>query len=150
MHSGAWTLAALIFAAAMPAAAADARVTADDSWCREGWDNGNGRNRRERWCEVREAELQPQGTVHVDARPNGGIEAQGWDRGSYRLRVRVIAVAPTVEEARALAAQVRVETSGAIRAVGPDHGEERRWWASFRLDVPRDADLDLEADNGGL
>jgi hypothetical protein len=150
MHSRTWTLAALLFAAALPAGAAEARVAADDSWCREGWDTWNGRNRRERWCEVREAELQPQGAVHVDARPNGGIEARGWDRAGYRLRVRIIAVGPSVEEARALAAQVKVETPGAIRAMGPDNGDERRWWASFRLDVPRDADLDLEADNGGL
>jgi DUF4097 and DUF4098 domain-containing protein YvlB len=45
---------------------------------------------------------------------------------------------------------VRIETSGTIRAAGPapDHG--RGFWASFRLDVPRGAELRLRADNGGL
>ena len=34
---------------------------------------------------------------------------------------------------------------------GPEsRTRERQWWASIRLDVPRHAELDLEADNGGI
>jgi len=76
---------------------------------------------------------------------------KGWDRGEARLSVRITALADTAEEARAIASQVRVVTDGAIRATGPESGDgDRQWYASFRLDLPRDADFDLQADNGGL
>jgi hypothetical protein len=145
MHSGIWTGAlAVALATAAPAGAAQGR--SDDDWCRN---EGRG-DRRARHCEVREAALPAGGRIHVDARPNGGIEARGWDRSEARLRVRITATAPTVEGARALAAEVRVVTDGAVRAVGPEPSDERQWSASFRLDVPRDADLDLQSKNGGL
>jgi hypothetical protein len=147
MDSRTWTMAAALLAAsAAPALAADAGMS-NDEWCREnGW---NGR--RARFCEVREVSLPVGQRLHVDARPNGGIEARGWDRNEARLRVRITATADTQDEARAVASQVRVVTEGAIRATGPENRDgERRWWASFRLDVPRDAQLDLQADNGGL
>ena len=146
MNSRGWMIAGALALCAQPGFAAEGRLS-DDEWCREGGWNGG----RARHCEVREEALPAGGRLHVDARPNGGIEARGWDRGEARLRVRVTAMGNTAEEARALASQVRVVTDGAIRAVGPEsRGGERQWWASFRLDVPRDADLDLEADNGGL
>ena len=55
-----------------------------------------------------------------------------------QLRVRVNVTAPTTEEARAIAAQVRVETDGTIRVTGPEsRTRDRNWWASIRLDVRR-------------
>lgn len=148
MHSRTWTLLALLGAAAPVAGGADVRVVADDSWCREG---GDWNGRRARYCEVREASWRAAGPVKADARPNGGIQARGWDGSDVRLRVRVTATGATAEEARALAAQVRVETDGGVRVTGPDsRTQERQWWASIRLDVPRNAELDLEADNGGI
>ena len=148
MHSRTWTLVAVLAAAAPAARAAEQRVIADDSWCREG---GDWNNRRPRHCEVREASWRASGPVRADARPNGGIRVKGWDRDEVRLRVRVTATAATPEEARALAAQVRVETDGGVRVTGPEsRTHERQWWASIRLDVPRNAELDLEADNGGI
>ena len=147
MHSRTWTLIAVLAAAAPAARAAEVRVSADDSWCRE----GDGNYRRARHCEVREASWRPAGQVKADARPNGGIQARGWDRDEVRLRVRVTATGATTEEARALAAQVRVETEGGVRVTGPEsRNGERGWWANIRLDVPRQAELDLQADNGGI
>jgi hypothetical protein len=147
MHSRTWTLMALL-AAAAPLAAADLRVSADDSWCREDGDWGS---RRPRYCEVRETSWPAAGTVRADSRPNGGIEVRGWSRDEVRLRVRVSATGATMEEARALAAQVRVETDGGVKVTGPEsRSEERRWSASIRLDVPRNTELDLQADNGGI
>jgi len=148
MHSRTWTVMALLLAAPL-AGAADVRVSSDDSWCREGRDWGG--DRRERHCEVREATWRAAGTVKADSRPNGGIQVKGWDRDEVRLRVRVTAVAPTAEEARALASQVRVETDGGVRVTGPENrGRETHWSASLRLDVPRNGDVDLQADNGGI
>jgi hypothetical protein len=138
-----------VFAAAAPAAhAAEVRVIADDSWCREG---GDGDGARARHCEVREASWRGTGPVKADSRPNGGIQATGWDRDEVRLRVRVTASGATADEARALAAQVRVETDGGVRVTGPEtSGRHRQWSASIRLDVPRNAELELQADNGGI
>jgi DUF4097 and DUF4098 domain-containing protein YvlB len=59
-------------------------------------------------------------------------------------------MADTEADARALAGEVRIETAGTVRAVGPEQSRERSWWISYRLDVPRRSDLTLEADNGGL
>lgn len=146
MNSRTWTIAALLLAAGATAGAADARVVPDGDLCRD--DRGDAR--RPRHCEVREAMLSHR-PLQVDARPNGGIHVRGWDRSEVRLRVRVTARAEDRDQARALASQVRVETDGAIRAVGPQGLDDgRQWSASFHLDVPREAELALEAANGGL
>lgn len=118
----------------------------DQDWCA---DEGDGPGRA-RYCEVRELPL-PSGTAfHVDARPNGGVSVRGVARGEPKLRARVMAAADTEAEARALAGEVRIETAGTIRAVGPRQSRNRSWWISYRLDVPHKSDLTLEADNGGL
>jgi hypothetical protein len=131
---------------ASPSRAQEMRVVADEAWCRQ--DGGNWRQSRH--CEVRETTLAAGGTLSVDARPNGGIEVRGWDRSEVRLRVMVVANAPTEADARALAERVQVETSGTVRATGPQAGPRSGWWASYRLDVPREQALQLRADNGGL
>jgi len=100
---------------------------------------------------VRDVAVTSRGTVEVNAKPNGGVQVSGWDKGEIRMQVKVEATAETAAEAKALAAQVRIETDGAIRAVGPEsRGRERSWYASFRLNVPRQTDLKLSADNGGI
>ena len=150
MHSRTWTVMALVMAAAPLLGAADVARATDDSWCREGRDWGGDRD-RVRHCEVREASWRAAGVVKADARPNGGVHVKGWDRDEVRLRVRVTASAPTAEEARSLASQVRVETDGGVRVSGPEsRGREYQWSASFRLDVPRTGEVDLQADNGGI
>jgi hypothetical protein len=139
---------AVLAASAPLAGAADLRVVSDDTWCSRDGDWGG---RRERYCEVRETSWRASGPVKADSRPNGGVEVKGWSRDDVRLRVRVTANAATVEEARALASQVRVETDGGVRVTGPENrGRERSWSASLRLDVPNGTELELQADNGGI
>jgi len=119
----------------------------DRDWCAEDWGNGKAR-----FCEVREVVLGAADVFNVDGRPNGGVSVRGVDRGEAKLLARVVASADTDAEARALAGEVRIETAGAIHAVGPNRssGHDRSWWVSYRLEVPRRSDLKLEADNGGL
>jgi hypothetical protein len=134
---------------ALPAGArsGDSRIGSDQDWCAE----GEERSGKARHCEVRELALPAESAFHVDARPNGGVRVRGVDRGEARLWAKVVATAETDEEARALAAAVRIETAGTIHATGPERsGRDRSWWISYRLDVPRRSDLRLEADNGGL
>ena len=147
MRSSRWMLVGWVVLVAGPSPAADMRVVADDAWCRQ--DRG-GWHESPRYCEVRETTLASGGTLAVDARPNGGIEVRGWDRNEVRLRVMIVATGPSDADARALAGKVEVETSGGVHATGPDAGRRSGWWASFKLDVPREQALRLQADNGGL
>jgi hypothetical protein len=118
----------------------------DQDWCDDDHDGGG----RARYCEVRDLPLPPGNAFRVDARPNGGVSVRGVDRGEPRLRARVVALADTEADARALAGEVRIETAGSIHAVGPQRSRDRSWWISYRLEVPHRSDLTLEADNGGL
>lgn len=147
MRSTIWMFLAAV-ALATPGLAKPGARGYDTDWCRDGGWNGD----KARHCEVREVTVSPRSAVQVDARPNGGVRVQGWNRNEIRLQVKVEAHADTETEAKALADQVRVETDGTIRVVGPDNRGTRhqRWSASFRLEVPRQTDLRLTAVNGGI
>jgi len=120
----------------------------DRDWCDTQGDGWSGQGRH---CEVREVPVSAEHLFQIDARPNGGVQVQGSERGEPRLLARVEATADTDAEARALADAVRIETAGTIHAEGPERsGRDRRWSVSYRLMVPRRSDLRLEADNGGL
>jgi hypothetical protein len=87
MRSSSWTAVAVL-ALGSAVAVADVRVVEDDAWCREdGWSDVA------RHCEVREATLPAGSLLAVDARPNGGIQVQGWDGSDVRLRVKIAATA---------------------------------------------------------
>jgi len=108
------------------------------------------RDRREFTCEIREETLSGS-TLDVDASPNGGIRVRGWDRGETLVRARVVTYARTESDARALASEVRVTTSGGrVRADGPDNGRTESWSVNFDVQVPRDAQLTLNTVNGGI
>jgi hypothetical protein len=109
-----------------------------------GWDEGV------RHCEVREIDLGAARSFTVDSTPNGGIHVEGGDQEGARLFAKVAAHGADEAEARDLAARVQIETDGTIRARGPAARSKRHWHVSYRLSVPRHADLDLEADNGGI
>ena len=142
MRSVLWTFVAVL-GLGLPASAEVAfRTVSDAEWCHDkGWGSS-----RERYCEVREAPWAATGApIAVDSMPNGGIEVVGWDRNEVRLRVKVVADADTLADAKSHAAAVRVATEGVIRATTAG-----RAWASFRLEVPRGSTLSLESKNGGL
>lgn len=116
-------------------------------------DNGSYYNDRlEGNCEIREQTLAMSGApIAIDARPNGGINVNGWDQGQVLIRARVQTGAPSAAEAADLARQVRIETSGSkIYASGPDNRRNYHWDVSYEVFVPRRADLSLETHNGGI
>ena len=115
--------------------------------CRDSWgDNDNYDH-----CEVRDFNL-PAGALSVDAGQNGGILVEGWDRNEVRVRAIVRGSAGSDARARELAAGVQVQASGGrVSASGPDRNDRREWWSvSYRINVPRKNDLDLNANNGGI
>jgi len=128
-------------------ASAQFRAASDDRWC----DRERGGDEGESYCEVRETTLSATAPVSVDASPNGGIEVEGTSGGPIRIEARIVTRAETVEEARSMAGAVQIESQGTIRATGPDeHRRLRSWHVSFRIHAPRGAQLDLNAQNGGI
>jgi hypothetical protein len=130
------------------AQAAQLRAVQDADWCNDEYSD----NQRERTCTVYEGTWAPAGPIAVDARPNGGIQVQGWNRNEVRLRAKVVTMADDEAEAQRLASEVQIQTDGTIRAQGPARaeGRHRSWWVSYRLDVPENATLSLESTNGGI
>jgi DUF4097 and DUF4098 domain-containing protein YvlB len=116
-------------------------------WCRD--------VRRADVCEVREETIPNTRVVDVDARSNGGVVVHGWDRPDVHVRARVVVFADSDADARSLASEVRlVTTGGRIRVEGP--ARDRNWWrdrgwsVAFELQVPRSAELTVAATNGGI
>lgn len=117
-----------------------------DDPCRDnGWDDDNYRS-----CEVRDYTM-PMGPLTVDAGRNGGIRVEGWDRNEIRIQAVVVANARREADAKQLASEVQVQAGGGkVSATGPA-SENREWWSvSYRINVPRRSDLDLQANNGGI
>jgi DUF4097 and DUF4098 domain-containing protein YvlB len=142
-------LLATLFCASMlaPAAAAQTWTVQDDEWC-----DSSHRGDQERYCEVREATLTAdRDVIAVDASPNGGVHVESWDRNEILIRAKVQSHADSESDARAIAEEIDVETSGRkISASGPRTGRNEGWSVSFRIYVPRSSNLDLRSTNGGI
>lgn len=101
-------------------------------------------------CEVRESTM-PAGPLTVDAGDNGGITVDAWDRNEIRVRAVVRGWASSDERAREIANGVQVQSGGGrVSATGPDGARREGWSVSYRINVPRKNDLDLNAHNGGI
>lgn len=151
------SIAVLLFAVAVPLACVTTGSAApgvvvtqtrqdvqeDDEWCASSDEDA--------FCEVREFTLPAdRGTIDVDASPNGGIRVESWERNEILVRAKVQARTRDDSDAEALAREVEISTSGAIRARGPRTGRGESWHVSYRLYVPRTSNLDLESVNGGI
>jgi len=103
-------------------------------------------------CEVRDSTM-PAGPLTVDAGDNGGITVDAWDRNEIRVRAIVRGAARSADRAKQIADGVQVQSGGGrVSASGPDRDRDRReWWSvSYRINVPRQSDLELTAHNGGI
>jgi hypothetical protein len=125
----------------------------EDEWCRQ--------DRRSDFCEVREETLRNQSTLDLDARGNGGVAIRGWDRSDIQMRARVTVWDDSRDAAAQVAKQIQITTNGGlIRADGPRRDRDRRWfrdwdenryWSvAYELQVPRKADVRVDATNGGI
>jgi hypothetical protein len=138
------TAAAAIVRAAGSATAQD-RTLPDDEWC-DGHDRKDGVS----ICEVREWTMRAPGSVSVNAKPNGGISVESWDRGEMQVRAKVHTWAESEAEARDLVGRIEVKAGGSISAEGPKTDDDEGWSVSYRVMIPRDTDLDLASTNGGI
>ena len=124
------------------------KIVDDSDWC------DSDRDDRDRYCEVREFEIRPSGDViDIDASKNGGIEVKGWDRDEIRVLAKVQARGDSRADARDIANEVEVDIDGTM--IGVDGPSMRSWRnrnysVSFRVMVPEQSDLKLQAHNGGI
>jgi len=114
----------------------------------DGWQEDHDWGNKGLYCETRELSLAATGSVAVDAGHNGGIRVQGADQGDIDLEARIQVWHRSEDQAREIARQIEILTdSNRIQADGPD---DEGWAVSYRLRVPRQTDLALEAHNGGI
>ena len=105
---------------------------------------------RDTFCEVREYNVAA-GAIDVDAGKNGGVSVEAWDGSDVLVRAKVNAYGEDDGDAERIAERITVQTSGGnISADGPTTGDGESWSVSYRVYVPRDTDLSLEAHNGGI
>lgn len=112
---------------------------------------GGHSGRLSSFCEIREMKIAATGQLDVDAGVNGGLSVKGWDRGDVLVRAKVQTADVSDQAARALATQVRIDSSaGRVRALGPSTGHDQNWSVGYEVFVPRRTDLTLQAHNGGI
>jgi hypothetical protein len=119
----------------------------NDDPCRDGsWSDD-----QERVCEVREQTLAA-GPLTVEAGQNGGIRVEGTDRSDVHVLAVVTAHARTESEAKQIASGIQVLIGGGrVSSSGPaTTGRHEGWSVSYRIQVPRATNLDLNANNGGI
>ncbi len=105
----------------------------------------------DRFCETRNFTLAAGRLLNVDGRANGGITVHGWDKAEIQVVAMIQANAESEAEAQTIAKGVNVLTNGAeIRAEGPDMGRRQSWSVSYEIWAPRQTDLTLTANNGGI
>jgi hypothetical protein len=97
--------------------------------------------------ELREIAVPASGRIDVDGARNGGISIKGENRSDVLVRACIQAWGSSDAEAKSLASSIKVNTSGQIRADGP---EENGWSVSYEIRAPRNSNLNLKAHNGGI
>jgi DUF4097 and DUF4098 domain-containing protein YvlB len=132
-------------------AAAVMAQTGGDPQPRMKCEGENNWGNTKRFCEIREQTIAYPGQLNVDGRENGGVAVHGWSRPDVLVRSKVETHAGTDADAKAMAGQIRVDTSaGHVLANGPNAGNDHHWAVSYEIFVPRNANLDLITQNGGV
>jgi hypothetical protein len=111
------------------------------------WNNGEKVSSNE----LRELNVASTGRLEVDGARNGGISVRGENRSDILVRACVQAWGSSEQEAKSLASSVRVNTGGVIKADGPDDNYGKiNWSVSYEIIAPRNSNLTLRAQNGGI
>jgi hypothetical protein len=89
--------------------------------------------------------------LHVKTSNAGGVAVRGWDRPYARLTVCKYAAALTDPKAQRALQDVGVAIhAGEIIALGPEANSTQTWWVHMILRVPKTANVDVQAANGGI
>ena len=109
----------------------------------DNWSNGD----RVSFRDLREMTIPATASLSVDGGRNGGIKVKGSERSDILVRACVQTWGVSDEAARAVASGIRISTGGTIKA---DAASEENWSVSYEVLVPRNIDLNLKAQNGGI
>jgi hypothetical protein len=146
---------ALLFVFTTPATAQRASrdpMAASDEWldkCREGRSRNN--DDRERYCEVRERHLRSTRSLDIDGRQNGGVSVHGWDRSEVLVIARIQTDGEDLNDAREVASRITIDSEdGRLRADGPSMRRRQSWSVSYDVWAPRQTDLHVVTQNGGI
>ena len=128
------------------AVAGEWEVKEGSRWC------DNGRWDGDRYCEVREITIKAgRDVVRVDGAANGGISVEGWDRNEIQIQARVtVWTRDDEDDAVEIARKIEIDTGGTIEATGPKQRSREGWSVSYRIMVPKESNLELETNNGGI
>lgn len=124
----------------------------DAEWmdnCRK--DDGEGRQRRETFCEIRTATARPSGgTVSMEGLRNGGVSVIGRNSNEIVVKTRIRARGRTIGDAKAIASQIRTVINGSTITVdGPRYDDDdNQWSASLVASIPTRSNLRVETRNG--
>ncbi|HEX9162833.1 MAG TPA: hypothetical protein VF980_14095 [Thermoanaerobaculia bacterium] len=89
--------------------------------------------------------------LRVQTKNAGGVSVRGWDRPFARLTVCKYAAALTETQAdRALSDVMVAVGPGEIVALGPALNQTQTWWVHMILRVPKSANVDVAAADGGI
>lgn len=101
--------------------------------------------------EQREMSLHGVEQIRVTAAQEGGLSIRGWNKPHARLVVCRYAVANTKQHAMRLMSMINVSsTAGEIVARGPQIDGTQAWWVNMILYLPRKANVEVTAANGGV
>jgi len=106
---------------------------------------------RARTCEIREQTTASVGLLNIDAGKNGGASIKGSTRDDVLVRTRIESWGNTDAEAKAIASQVLIDTSGGrVQARGPESAGNSGWSISYEIFVPQSTNLSVTTVNGGI
>jgi DUF4097 and DUF4098 domain-containing protein YvlB len=101
--------------------------------------------------EQRELDLTDVSLIKVTSAPEGGLSIRGWNKATARLVICRYAVAGTKTHASRVLGSINVSSrNGEIAAYGPQIDSTQAWWVNMTLYVPRRANIDVRASNGGV
>ncbi len=110
--------------------------------------NNNWSEDRVSFSDLREMTIPATGAITVDGGKNGGVLVKGEERSDVLVRACVQTWGATETDARSLAANLRINTSGTIKA--ENVGDDNNWSVTYQIMVPRVTNVDLSAHNGGI
>ena len=109
------------------------------------WNDSKG------FAEARQEQLPNASLNQIDPGQNGSVRVHGWDKSNVLVKACVQTSAPTEDEARQLASQIKItQGAGHIEAKGPHPGGRRGWSVSYEIWMPEQAETKIEAYNGSV
>jgi DUF4097 and DUF4098 domain-containing protein YvlB len=102
-------------------------------------------------AEPRQQTIAQASLDRIEASPNGSIVVHGTDRSDVQVSACIHASAPTEDEARKIASQVKiVRGPGEIVPDGPRGDHDRHWSVSYEVWLPSHSSLHVNTVNGSI